>query len=133
MIGEIQTVPSRPAEAGAQASSELRKIAGEFETVFSKMLLASMRKTVQKTPLFHAGRGEEIFSELLDNNYSAALSKIHSSVERLLLKNPGPRSCQAGTKFALTKAATRASENVTVLSRSPAAQQPSLLRSPTSW
>ncbi|HLF93106.1 MAG TPA: rod-binding protein [Planctomycetota bacterium] len=75
MIGEIQAVPSRPAEAQTQASSELRKIAGEFETVFSKMLLASMRKTVQKTPLFHAGRGEEIFSELLDDNYSAALSK----------------------------------------------------------
>lgn len=73
MIGEIQAAPSRPVDAAA--SSELRKIAGDFETVFSKMLLASMRKTVQKTPLFHAGRGEEIFSELLDNNYSAALSK----------------------------------------------------------
>lgn len=83
MIGETQALtPSwladakpAPKPADVQAEKDLRKIASEFETVFSKMLLASMRKTVEKGKLFHAGRGEEIFSEMLDNNYSAALSK----------------------------------------------------------
>jgi len=90
MIGEMQIVPSwladakalpgaqatKPADpAAAQAAKDLHKIASDFETVFSKMLLTSMRKTVDKSPLFHAGRGEEIFSDLLDNHYSEALSK----------------------------------------------------------
>lgn len=76
-LAETKAAPAaRPAEAAVpQAERELRRIAGDFESVFSKMLLASMRKTVEKSPLFHAGRGEEIFSELLDHQYSEAVSK----------------------------------------------------------
>jgi Rod binding domain-containing protein len=58
-----------------KGEAELRKIASDFESLFSQMLLSSMRKTVQKSPLFHAGRGEEVFSELLDNHYAEAVSK----------------------------------------------------------
>ena len=67
---------AKPADAAAvKGGAELHKIASDFEALFSKMLLASMRKTVQQSPLFHAGRGEEVFSELLDNNYAEAVSK----------------------------------------------------------
>jgi Rod binding domain-containing protein len=67
---------AKPADgAAAKAGKELREIASNFESLFSRMLLASMRKTVQQSPLFHAGRGEEIFSELLDTHYADALGK----------------------------------------------------------
>ena len=64
-----------PDAAAVKGEAELRKFASDFEAIFSKMLLSSMRKTVQQSPLFHAGRGEEVFSELLDNHYSEAVSK----------------------------------------------------------
>src|SRR5262245_832844 len=66
------------------------------------------------------------YASFEDSNmdFSAALS---------LLKKPGERLCQAATKCVFTTSATAGSENVTVLSTSPAAQQPSLSRSPTSW
>lgn len=72
---EAKAPHSAAKAADAKAPEDLRKIASDFESVFSKMLLASMRKTVQQSPLFHAGRGEEIFSELLDNHYSDAVSR----------------------------------------------------------
>src|SRR5262245_40633350 len=55
------------------------------------------------------------------------------SVQNSVFTKPGPRLVQAATNFALTTSATRLSENVTVLSTSPAAQQPSAFMSPTSW
>jgi Rod binding domain-containing protein len=58
-----------------KAEQDLRRIAADFESVFSKMLLTSMRKTIPRSPLFHAGRGGEIFSELLDNRYSEVVSR----------------------------------------------------------
>lgn len=70
-------LPAADAATGAPAKElgELKKIASEFETIFSKMFLSSMRKTAPPGPLFHGGRGEEIFSELLDNHYAEAVSK----------------------------------------------------------
>lgn len=87
MISDPIAMPFGPLEAKAlpasaagdaaptKDSAELRKIASDFETLFSKMFLSSMRKTVQQSPLFHGGRGEAIFSELLDDHYAAAVSK----------------------------------------------------------
>jgi len=67
--------PDAAAATAAKGEADLRKLASDFESLFSKMLLASMRKTIQKSPLFHAGRSEEVFAELLDNNYAEAVSK----------------------------------------------------------
>ena len=85
MISDLPITPSwlvdSKAPAGTakaapvQGETELRKLASDFESLFSKMLLSSMRKTVQQNPLFHAGRGEEVFSDLLDTHYAEALSK----------------------------------------------------------
>ena len=73
----VTAPPAAPLPASGVAvkdEAELRKIANDFESLFSQMLMSSMRKTVQKSPLFHGGRGQEIFSELLDNNYAKAMS-----------------------------------------------------------
>jgi len=58
----------RPAVGGRdQGEEELREAFGSFvgETLFGQML-KSMRKTVGKPAYFHGGRGEEIFTQQLD-------------------------------------------------------------------
>lgn len=64
-----------PDGASIKTEGELKKVASQFEAVFTKMLISSMRKTVDKGTLFHAGRGEEVFSDLLDTHYAEAMSK----------------------------------------------------------
>jgi Rod binding domain-containing protein len=58
-----------------QTLATLKKVAGDFETLFAQMFLSSMRKTAPQNPLLHGGRGEEIFTELLDSHYAESLSK----------------------------------------------------------
>lgn len=66
--------PAIPINRQPGDMAALKKVASEFETVFAKMFLSSMRKTAPQTPLLHGGRGEEIFTELLDGHYAEALS-----------------------------------------------------------
>jgi len=76
--GPRATLPPAPVpgrDAAPKGESELQKIAADFESLFSQMMLSSMRKSIQKSPLFHGGRGEEIFQELLDTHYAQSISK----------------------------------------------------------
>lgn len=45
---------------------DLMKAAQDFEAFFLYMLMKEMRKTVNETPLFHGGRAEEIFRDMMD-------------------------------------------------------------------
>lgn len=45
---------------------ELHQVAQQFEGFFLSLLMKEMRKTVQKTGLFSGGKGEEVFTDLLD-------------------------------------------------------------------
>jgi murein DD-endopeptidase MepM/ murein hydrolase activator NlpD len=53
---------------------ELKKACREFEAVFTYQLLKSMRKTIEKSDLFHGGQGEEIYESLLDQELSKQLA-----------------------------------------------------------
>ena len=56
--------------AGAQLARKLEKLQDsckDFESVFTAKLLNVMRKTVPKNGLIHGGKGEEVFSGLLDD------------------------------------------------------------------
>jgi flagellar protein FlgJ len=54
----------------------LRKTAEEFESLFVKMLLDSMRDTRNKeNQLIDGGMGEEIFEDMLYTEYSRKISK----------------------------------------------------------
>ena len=47
----------------------------EFESIFVKMMLKEMRKTVDKTDsLVNGGFAEDIYQDLLDNEYSKTMS-----------------------------------------------------------
>ncbi len=54
---------------------ELRKAADGFEELFVHKMLQIMRQSVQKSGLMDGGRGEEIFQDMLDENYAKAITQ----------------------------------------------------------
>ena len=64
-----------PASSGPRLE-ELRKAAQAFESVFAQMLMKSMRSTVKESKMFHGGRGEEVFRDLLDQRMTEGTSNL---------------------------------------------------------
>ena len=57
-------------------SSKLYEQCQEFESIFVKMMLTEMQKTVDKSSdLTSGGYGEEVFQDLLNDEYSKSMSK----------------------------------------------------------
>jgi len=73
------TTPPAPTAPGSrgplQGTAGLREAAQGFESLFTHMLLESMRKTVHKGRLFHGGHGEDTFQDLRDTRIAEASSK----------------------------------------------------------
>ena len=66
-------------------NKDLKKACNEFESIFTYQLLKSMRRTVEKSDLFHGGQGEEIYESFLDQELSKNLAGSgHNSLARLL-------------------------------------------------
>jgi murein DD-endopeptidase MepM/ murein hydrolase activator NlpD len=61
-------------ETGADRERELKKAAAEFESLFLNQMLKTMRKTIEKSELFHGGRGEEIYTSMLDEELSKSMA-----------------------------------------------------------
>jgi flagellar protein FlgJ len=53
---------------------KLMELSRELESVFINQMLKSMRKTVDKTDMMNGGTGEDIFTEMLDMEYSKSMS-----------------------------------------------------------
>jgi Rod binding domain-containing protein len=70
----ITPLSSRPNSAQASSPEQIKKVAHEFETLFSSMMLKAMRKTVADNPLIPKSTGEDIFTGMLDDEYSKMLS-----------------------------------------------------------
>jgi Rod binding domain-containing protein len=77
---------SRAARAAASArgqvqidkSSKLYKVSQEFEAIFIKQMLNVMRKSVNKTGLMDGGMAEEIFEDMLYDEYAQNMAKSGS-------------------------------------------------------
>jgi len=54
---------------------QLKETAKDFESIFVHNLMKSMRQTVQKTNLISGGNAENIYQDMLDENYSKIVSK----------------------------------------------------------
>jgi peptidoglycan hydrolase FlgJ len=50
----------------------------EFESMFVKLMLNQMRKTVEKQNMIHGGYAEDIFEDMLYDEYSKEISKNES-------------------------------------------------------
>jgi len=57
-------------------TSPLYEQCREFESIFINMMLKEMRSTVQKTGLIDGGQAEEIFSDLLYDEYAKDMAKM---------------------------------------------------------
>ncbi len=57
-----------------QGNKDLKKACQEFESIFTYQLLKSMRRTIEKSDLFHGGQGEEIYESLLDQELAKNVS-----------------------------------------------------------
>lgn len=56
-------------------NKKLKEACSEFEAIFIKQMLDSMRKTVSKSGLLDGGMGEEIFEDMLYDKYAEKMSK----------------------------------------------------------
>ena len=64
-----------PAAAAPRGLADLREAAHAFEAVFAQMLVKSMRSTVKESKLFHGGRGEDVFRDLLDRRFAEGTAR----------------------------------------------------------
>ncbi|PCI29780.1 MAG: hypothetical protein COB67_03275 [SAR324 cluster bacterium] len=62
-------------EEQKQFNQKLKKASDGFEEVFVHKLLQVMRSSTEKSGLLSGGRGEEIFRDMLDQNYSKIITK----------------------------------------------------------
>jgi len=71
---------------------QLKKISQDFESLFTGMMLKSMRATVSEDKLTGGGKAEETYRSMLDQEYATVAAKrggtgsIASMVEKELLK-----------------------------------------------
>jgi len=74
--GDIEARIRQLQQAGPQTKKEkdLMKASQDMESFFLYMLLKEMRKTVTETPLFHGGRSEEIFRDMMDEEQSKKMA-----------------------------------------------------------
>jgi Rod binding domain-containing protein len=56
--------------------SKLYKAAQDFEAIFVKQMLNSMRKTVDKSGFVDGGMAEEIFEDMLYDEYAAKMTRV---------------------------------------------------------
>lgn len=63
--------PNRPIDR----KSELYKQCQEFESLFVNMMLKEMRKTVDKSGLLDGGQAEDIFQDLLYDEYAKDMTR----------------------------------------------------------
>jgi flagellar protein FlgJ len=61
--------------AAVDRSSKLYEACVEFEALFLKQMLAAMRKTVQKTGLLDGGMAQDIFEDMLYDEYAKSMAR----------------------------------------------------------
>ncbi len=62
-------------EANTADDAKLKKACSDFEAIFIKQMLDSMRKTVTKSGLMDGGMAENIFEDMLYDKYAEKMSK----------------------------------------------------------
>ena len=64
--------------SGDREDVRLREVSREFEALFIKQMLDTMRKTVQKSELNDGGFAEEIYEDMLYDQYAQTMAKTKS-------------------------------------------------------
>ena len=73
---QLQAMKQMGKQGISEAREEkLREACQDFQSIFIKQMLESMRKTVQETGLLSGGRAEKIFEDMLYDEYAKKMSK----------------------------------------------------------
>ena len=74
---------------------KLKKASGDFEAIFIKQMLDSMRKTINKTSLLGGGMAEDIFEDMLYDKYAEKMSKTANfGLKEMLYRQLNPNSSE---------------------------------------
>jgi flagellar protein FlgJ len=71
---KAKNIPAASKEKAVDKNSKLYEVCREFEAIFIKQMLNVMRKTVVKNELFHGGFVEEIFEDMLYDDYAKKMA-----------------------------------------------------------
>lgn len=74
----ISSLQAKGRAGQAQSTGEqdrLKEACSDFQAIFVKQMLDSMRKTVNKTGLLDGGQAEKIFEDMLYDEYAQKISK----------------------------------------------------------
>lgn len=96
------------AEPDAKTRASARKVAREFEAMFTGMMLKSMRSTSGPDKLTGGGRGEEVFQSMLDQEYATAISQqgsvgLAQTIEKQLLDDARRQASAAARRISSDK------------------------------
>lgn len=67
--------PSAKVDETEKYNRDLKKATDGFEELFVHKMLQVMRQTVPQDSIMFGGRGEEIFQDMLDENYSKIITR----------------------------------------------------------
>ena len=86
---KLKEGPDLTAVAGDDKAA-IAKLAEEFESIFTEIMLKSMRDSVHKSELIDGGNGEDVFRSMLDSEYAKTMagqrrSGIADAIERHLI------------------------------------------------
>ncbi|MBN2353982.1 MAG: rod-binding protein [Spirochaetales bacterium] len=80
-LGQLQRAGAKSASAGTMAGKPHDKLYDEcveFESLFIKQMLNAMKKSVEKSEFLHGGMAEDIFEDMLYDQYSLMMAKNSS-------------------------------------------------------
>ena len=98
----------REQELPTQEHEKLYEACQEFEALFIKQMLNAMRKTVTKTKLIDGGMAEEIFEDMLYDEYAKKMAKTAGfGLADMLYRDLSPRVGQEEGSSAAAAAAYR--------------------------
>jgi peptidoglycan hydrolase FlgJ len=77
VIGNVSASTMNPSQhkPSVDTSSELYQACLDFEAIFIKQMLNVMRKTVQKDGLLDGGLSEDIFEDMLYDEYAKKMAQ----------------------------------------------------------
>lgn len=88
---DITNINSATQQFSDERRAQIQKVARDFESIFTSMMIKSMRGTIGDNPLIPQSFGEKIFTDMLDDEYSKmmsskGLSGLSRMIEKELLK-----------------------------------------------
>ena len=91
----VQAADSTRVQRKIDKSSQLYKVSQEFEAIFIKQMLNVMRKSVAKSGLMDGGMAEDIFEDMLYDEYAQNMAKTGSfGIADMIYKQLNPNGTE---------------------------------------